>query len=366
MPRLKAALVLLSLATASVPATLAAQSTYGAVPGSLNFVQGQANIDGQPIDTNIATPQPRQLRAGETLATANGTADILLAPGALLRLGHDTTVHMVTADANRTEVQLQQGVANLSANVVRHDDLLLVDTANGQTQILSRGLYTLNAATNTVRVYNGEAYVFPGADTTSDVKPVKLKEGHELILGGERAKPASFDREMADTDLLPWTGPKESQVALADATVRHDGGSGYSDAGYYPGYGFAGDYPLYAGGFGGFGYPYGPYGFYGYPFFGVGFGAGFYGGGLYGGGFYPGGIYRGGIYRGGVGRVPYRGGAVGGPRGGYVGGHGFAGRSFGEVRGGGFSGARGGGFSGGGFHGGGGGGFHGGGGGGHR
>jgi len=345
MPRLKASVLLLSLATACVPATLVAQNTYGAVPGSINFIQGQANIDGQPIQNTAGTAaKPRQLHPGETLATANGSADILLAPGALLRIGEDSTVRMVAGDANRTEVQLEQGRANVSVNLVRDHDLLLVDLQNGQTQMLSRGLYTFNTATNTVRVFNGEADVFPGSDTSTNVKPVKLKEGHELILGGDRAKPASFDREMADDDLLPWTGPKESQAALAsDATVRSGAGyGGASYAEYYPGaYGFYGDYPYYAGAYPyGWGYPYGPYGFWGYPFFGVGFG--FYGGGYYGR--YP-------VRRPFYGGYGYRGGY--GVRGGYAGGRAFAGGGFhgGSFGGGGF---HGGGFGGGGFHGGGG------------
>ena len=331
MPRTKATLLPLFLATAFLPATLRAQNMNGAVPGSLQFVQGQANIDGQPIDTN--TTQHQHLRTGETLATANGTADILLAPGALLRIGHDTTVNMVAEDTGRTEVRLGQGQANVSVNLVRNGNLLLLDMPNGQTQILSRGLYTFNAATNTVRVFNGEADVFRGADTTSDVKPVKVKESHEIILGGDRAKPESFDRETADADLLPWTGPKETQAALADSSLPRTANVSYGDGGgYYPGaYGFYGDYA-------GYGYPYaygpwGPYGFYGYPFFGVGFG--FWGGGFYGGG-YP------------IGRIGHG-------YGGVAYGRGFAGGGYGRgFAGGGHAFAGGGGFGGGGFHGGGG------------
>ena len=339
MPRLKASLVLLSLATACVPAHLLAQNTYRAVPGSLNFVQGQANIDGQPLDINSSTTPNRQLKAGETLATANGSADLLLAPGALLRIGENTTVQMVAADPQRTEVRVEQGKANASVNVVSHDHLLLVDMQNGQTQLLSHGLYTFNAATNTMRVYNGEAYLFPGSDTNSDVKPVKVKEEHEVILGGDKAKPEKFDREVADDDLLPWTGPKEAQAALADNSTRRgtqsysDDGTGY--ASYYPAYGFAGAYSPY---YDGFGYPYGgwgPYGFYGYPFFGIGFG--YFGGG----GFYNGEGYRnyppikgpgrfGGTVRGGsVGRGFTSRGAspsFGGGRG-FAGGHSFGGGS---------------------------------------
>ena len=179
-----------------------------------------------------------------------------------------------------------------------------------------------------MRVFNGEADVFRGSDTASNVKPVKVKESREIILGGDRAKPESFDRETADADLLPWTGPKETRAALADSSLPHTSYASYGDGGYGigGGYGFYGD--------GGYGYgspyaygPWGPYGFYGYPFFGVGLG--FWGGGYYGG--YP------------VRRPIGHGGYVGG---GYGRGFSGAGRSF--AGGGGFGGFHGGGGFGGG------------------
>ncbi|MBE7158790.1 MAG: FecR domain-containing protein, partial [Rhodospirillales bacterium] len=183
---------------------LPAQADYAAA-GALNFTEGEVNIDGQPLasrGTGAADAEggPRRLRVGQTLATAHGSADLLLAPGALLRLGENTTVQMVSADGGRTEVRLEDGRANVSVHVVRKDHLLLVDLPNGQTQILSGGLYTFNAAGDALHVYNGEAFVFPGSDTATDVKPITVKEGHEVALGGEKPRPEKFDREVADDD----------------------------------------------------------------------------------------------------------------------------------------------------------------------
>lgn len=291
MPRLKAALLLLSLATVSVPVALRAQATDNAVPGSLNFTQGETSIDGQPLDPAHPAAPLRTLQPGQTLATENGSADLLLARGALLRLGSNSTVHMVAAEAGRTEIRLEAGRANVTVNVVRKDHLLLIDLQNGQTQILSPGLYTFNTATNTLRVFNGEAFLFPGADTTSNIKPVTVKEGHEIIVGGEEAKSEKFDRELVSDDLLPWNGPRESRAVLADAAPDYSGdgsafvGNGYGDSfgasGFFPGtYGF-GYGPYY-----GLGSPFGfgPYGYGGYPFYGAGFG--YWGG--YGAGYYAG------------------------------------------------------------------------------
>ena len=335
MPRIKAATLMLSLATLSVPAL--AQGTDPAVRdnslSALNYVQGSATLDGRAVTTN-PNMAPRRLHAGETVSTADGSADIMLAPGSLLRVGQGTQVDLVASTGNRAEVRIQSGRANLAVNMVRPGTLLLVDLPNGQTQVLQRGLYTFDTSSETVKVFNGEADVFPGANTETDAKPVKVKDEHAAVLTEGRVKPVKFDRMQEQGELLPWTGPQEAH-ADGDYGMQANAGNNYGDGGYQTvGYGYGpGPYAFGVGygypgyGYGlGWGYPYGfygyPYGFYGYPF-GVGIGFGY-------GGFYRGGFYGRGVGYGGYG---YRGGVVG------------AGRGFG-----------GGGFGGGGFHGGGGGG----------
>ena len=379
MPRLKAPLLLLSLATLCVPAL--AQGTNPAVGDTstaLNFVQGKATLDGQPVTTDPAHSL-RPLHAGEVLATAQGTADLTLAPGSLLRLGENTSAQLVAIDSHRAEVRLDSGKANVVVNAIPAKTLLLVDLPNGQTQMLERGLYTFDTATQAVRVFHGKADVFPGVNTTTDVKPVKVKGGHEVELSDARIHPQSFEISEAQ-DLLPWTGPQEARadgdVGLSTNPSYDSGGGGYAPvaSGFYGDpYGFGFGYPSLAFGFG---EPWGffgnPYGLYGYPA-GLGLGFGYYGGGFYGG--YPGyGYVRGGralregdgdrdgLRRGAAGGRSFRGGSA--FHGGGAEFHGGGGEFHGG--GGGFHGGGGGGFhggGGGGFHGGGGGGFHGGGGG---
>lgn len=332
MPRIGTMTFLVSLATLCVPAL--AQGTDPAVRDSfsaLNYVQGQATLDGQPVTAGAST-SPRSLHAGEELATTSGSADVMLTPGTLLRIGQNTDVQLVAANGNRSEVRLENGRANLAVNMLRPDSLVLVDMPNGQTQVLKKGLYTFDTSTATVRVFNGEADVFQGASTESAVKPVKVKEQHEVVLSDERVHPESFDRMMAESDLLPWTGTQEAH-ADGDYGLQGNGSAAQGEGGFQPvGYGYGGGAfgDGYGGGYG-WGYPYGfygyPYGFYGYPF---GLGIGFGYGGFYGRGF-------------GYGGYGYRGGYGGGFRGGVGGGRGFSGGGF-----------AGGGFGGGGFHGGGG------------
>ncbi len=307
MPRTQATALLLSLATLSVPAL--AQGTNPAVRDSysaLNFVQGQATLDGQPVTTNL-TGTPRILHPGQILATANGTADVMLVPGSLLRLGQNTTVQIVAGDNNRAEARLESGRANLAVNALAPHSLLLVDMPNGQTQLLKRGLYTFDVPSETARVFNGEALAFPGSDTSRNVKSAKVKDEQEVLFGGERVHPVKFNAQLAGGELLPWTGPQEAHAdgyygLTAGSGATYAGDTGYlaaADYGYSPyalGLGFGGGYP-YGYGFGGgygFGYPFGfGYG-YGYPIglglYGPGYG---YGGFGYGGFGYGGGNYGG-------------------------------------------------------------------------
>lgn len=374
MPRTTASALLLSLATLSVSALVVsapAQSTNPAVRDSysaLNFVQGQATLDGRPVTTDLSGT-PRILHPGQTLATTDGTADVMLVPGSLLRLGQNTTVQIVAGNNSRAEARIESGRANVAVNALAPTSLLLVDMPNGQTQLLKRGLYSFDVPSETARVFNGEALAFPGSDTGRDVPSTKVKDGKEVLFGGERVHAVKFDTQVAANELLPWTGPQEAHAdgyygltsGGGEGVVGNAGYLAAADYGYSPyalGFGFGGGYP-YGYGFGGgpgfgFGYPFGfGYG-YGYPI-----GLGLYGGGYGYGGFGYGGY---GGYGGNYGGRRVIGGA--GLRGGQL--NGYA-RSGGYSRGAGTAGIQGGGggFHGGGFSGGGG-GFHGGGGGGHR
>ncbi len=343
MPSLKS-MVLLSLATL-IPPALAQQSANQARPGTLNYVEGQASIDGRQVSQKSVGQTA--LQQGQEIATANGKVEMLLTPGIFLRLGSDSTVKMVTPNLTHTEVRLERGRAQIEADQIYKQNTILIDQNGGQTQILKNGLYEFNADNNTVRTFDGKAAVYPGNNTQSDVKPIEVKGGRELAITGEPVKTVKFDKDRSEDDLYRWSSLRSQYLGEANENMAAE------YAGYGPGYGgFAPgwdwDPALYSytwlPGGGPFFSPFG-YGFYSPGYL--------YGGGLlyggYGGGFYGrGGYWRSGGYRSGYG---YRGGYHG------------DGASRASAASGGFHGSS----AGGGFHGGGGGGgFHGGGGGGHR
>jgi len=323
MPRFKALTFVLSLATLS--ATAFGQNANPASPGTLNYIEGQASIEGRPLSSQSVGNTT--LQAGQVLATANGKAEILLTPGIFLRLGNDSTVQMISPDLTHTEVRLEQGRANVEVDQIHPQNTILIDLKDGQTQLLKNGLYAFDATKSTVRVFDGKAALYPGADLQANIKPIDVKGGHQLALNGEPLKPQGFNKDQAAADpFYKWSSLRSQYLGEANLNLAEQY-AGYS--GFYPGWYWAG----------------GPYGYTWLPgdgLFWSPFGYGFYSPWyLYGGGFVYGGYGRGFYgYRGGRPAGVYRGGQpVSGFRGGAVGG---------------------------GFHGGGGGGFHGGGGGGHR
>src|SRR5580704_10001988 len=139
MPRLKA--FLRSLATLS--ATAFGQTANQARPGTLNYIEGQASIEGRPVTPNSVGNT--ELQSGQYLSTANGKAEVLLAPGIFLRLGNDSTVQMVSPNLTQTEVRLERGHANVEVDQLYKQNVVLIDMEKGQTQLLQNGLYTFDA-----------------------------------------------------------------------------------------------------------------------------------------------------------------------------------------------------------------------------
>jgi hypothetical protein len=344
---------MLSLATLSASAF--AQGADQARPGTLNYVEGQASLEGHQLSPRSVGRA--ELAPGQYLSTGNGKAEILLTPGVFLRLDKDSTIKMITPDLAKTEVELSQGRASIEVDQIYKQNNILVDLKNGQTQVLKNGLYEFDATRGTVRVFEGEAAVFASVTPQAGEKPMKVKGGKVLTLAGGPhvdgvIKPVGFDRKQAEASdpLYNWSSLRsnylgESNIDLAE---QYAGQPGFAS-------GWAWDSGAY-------GYTWLPGGYD--PFFSP-FGYGFYSPGyLYGGGFIYGG-YRGGYggYRGGYhGGYPNRGGVGRGGTGAAIRGGGVAG-SFhgGGAGGGGFHGGGGGGFGGGGgggFHGGGGGGGH--------
>jgi hypothetical protein len=277
MPRVRT-ISITALAALFAPALFAldlqnAPAPNSAVPGTLNYIEGSAMVNGQAVDqkavgsTNVA--------AGETIATTKGRAEVLLTPGVFFRLGDNSAAQMVSPDLTNTVVNLQHGVATVEVDQLFKQNNIHIVEDNVPVQLVKPGLYEFDADRGAVMVFNGEAAV-----SKSNGKWVTIKEGHDLNVAegaGTALKPAKFDVDQQEQNsLYQWSSLRSEYLAEANSQIAPQ----YAAAGYAPGwywdpwmfdYTFLGPYPFYS-----------PFGWGFYPF---GYVGGFYGG-LYGRGFY--------------------------------------------------------------------------------
>lgn len=269
-------------------------------PGSVNYVEGQVSLDGQPL-----SPQSvghAALAPGQVLDTGNGYAEVLLTPGAFLRVGPNSQFRMTSVGLADTRVELTRGNALIEADQLLDGIHLEVTFDRTSVDVLKRGLYGFSANPPAVRTFKGQAEV------VSLTKSRKLGEHKEILLSNNPdLAQTSFDENQAKSDELYVWSEARSRAEAAQNKLVAQNANGYVPVG---GGWFWDPYVNY-------------YGFWGPDAFYSPFGFGFYGGfypGFYGG--YYRGFHRGyiGGWRGGGRPVPYHGfhgnGAMGGFHGG--------------------------------------------------
>jgi hypothetical protein len=242
------------------------QNARPAQPGSINYVEGQASIDGQPLSPSSVGNVG--LDKGQTLTTRSGKVEVLLTPGVFLRIGNNSTVKMISPTLENTEVEVDKGEAMVEVNDISKNNNIRVDENGASTQLLKKGLYEFDQDHNQVRVFKGKADVYANNQKTS------VGENHQVTLDtSERLKARGFnDKQYAD-DLYRWSGLRSGYLAEADADEARlyvNGGPGWVGAGWYwdPWFGaytfIPGDGIFYSPFGWGF---YSPFAVYGSPFF---------------------------------------------------------------------------------------------------
>jgi uncharacterized membrane protein YgcG len=293
------------------------QPSTEVTPGTVNYVEGQASLNGQELTQQSV--RNTRLHSGQELDTQRGNVELLLTPGVFLRLGNDSSLRMVSPGLANTEVDLLHGSAMLEVDQLYKQNNLDVVVDGATAHIQKRGLYEFNANPPAAMVFEGQAKVLTGE------REVKVKGGHELLLAeAGKLKPREFDKTAAEQDALyRWSRLRseyesEANTEMARTIYLYGGWYGpgwywdpyWSAYAWMPGYGpFYGPfgYPFIGPGYGlGIGFGFG--GVYGYPrFYGHGerfehgYRGGFHEGGFHGGELHEGGGFHAGGFRGGGG-----------------------------------------------------------------
>jgi hypothetical protein len=258
--------VALAAAVASIPA-LAAVPAH---PGMLNYIEGQASINGETL--SVKSVGDSSVEPGQTIQTRDGKAEILLTPGVFLRLNNNSAATLVSGSLTNTRVELLHGQAMIEADDVHPENNLQVVDRGATAKIEKNGLYRFDVERPMIAVYDGKALV------QENDKSVEVKKDHAVALDTTPLKSKKFDKNGSEDDLYAWSKLRSGYLAEANASsartiVVNNGWYGpgwywnpwFSAYTFMPGYGF-----VYSPFGWGFGYPWAYGGFYrpvyfGYP-----------------------------------------------------------------------------------------------------
>src|SRR5215813_13053051 len=162
----------LSLATLSIPATAAIPPR----PGVVNYVEGNASIDGRTI--TVKDVGTAALDRNQVLRTEQGKVEVLLSPGVFLRLSGNAELRMVSPELTNTSVELVRGEAMVEADDLLKENHVTILSRGATTTLVKNGLYSFNADLGVVSVYKGEASV------REEDRTVTVKEGKDVNVSG--------------------------------------------------------------------------------------------------------------------------------------------------------------------------------------
>ncbi len=233
LSRFQAVLGVILAAVLSAPAWGTNTDAKAAIPGTVNYVEGQASIGDQTLNADAIGSA--QLQADESLSTGKGKAEVLLTPGVFLRLGDNSAVRMVSPSITTTELAVNQGVAMLEVTQLYPQNDIRISTDGATTRIEKTGLYAFDASQGQIRVFDGKA------DVQYEDSNVTIKGGHELALNTNgKLKAQGFNKkEYENSDLYRFSSLRSSYLAEANAQSARvylaNGwyGPGWVGAGWY-------------------------------------------------------------------------------------------------------------------------------------
>ncbi len=201
--------------TLAVAASSMAMRERMPLPGLLNSVQGHVTLGAHSVSVTPGSTPNRVLRTHEVLATQHGNAEVLLTPGAFLRLGHHSAARMVSQSLEDSQVRLIRGKALLRADsVFKHTLSVVMDGAI--TRIDQKGLYGFNARRETIGVLQGKATIYKGGSRFI------VKKGHELALSkGQPLYNQKLSKQAFESgQLFRWSRLRDRYESRARQSVQ--------------------------------------------------------------------------------------------------------------------------------------------------
>jgi hypothetical protein len=186
-----------------------AQSVVSTHSGVVYFFEGSVLLGDEHLEQRFG--RFPEIAEGRELRTEQGRAEVLLTPGAFLRIGENSTVRMVSNKLNDTQVELVSGSAILESTEKGAPVRLTRD--KWQVRIPESGVFRIDSQPAQLEVYKGSIEV--GAGEKAD--RVTVREGETLpltaVLVPEPAKAVAGD------EFKGWAMNRSQAVSADNATA---------------------------------------------------------------------------------------------------------------------------------------------------
>lgn len=230
----RSSVVLALFSAVTLPAAFA-QNVISAKSGLIHMVEGQAYIGDKALEPKKGTFD--DLKVNQVLRTEDGRVEVLLTPGAFLRLAEASSVKMVSNKLSETKVDVLTGSVILECAELLDGNSIALTYRDRSIAIRKPGLFRIDADQNMLRVYEGEVIVTT-ADGTQTVKKGQLTD-----LGATVLATSKFNAKIGD-DFYRWAQRRASYISMANVsaakTMKDSGSSyrsGFSNWYYNPFYG---------------------------------------------------------------------------------------------------------------------------------
>lgn len=203
-----------------------AQQVISAHSGVIHFVEGQVTLEGTPVQPKFA--EFPDVKNGQTLASQDGRAEVLMTPGVILRIGENSSFKMLSNSRSDTRLEVLSGEAVAEVGELLPTNAITLVYGDVHIELIKRGLYQVSADPGKLRVYEGEARVTAGNQT------LVARKGREVLMGAVLDM-NGFDVKDVDA-LMRWASRRSEALAQANvSSARTASSQGYMGSGY--GYG---------------------------------------------------------------------------------------------------------------------------------
>jgi hypothetical protein len=202
-----------------------AQQAISAQSGMVHYIEGSVYANGKVVEPRFG--QFPALRAGEELRTEDGKAELLLTPGAFLRVAEHSSVRMLSNRLSDTRVEVLSGSVMVECDELLKDNALTFVFRGDTIRLEKHGLYRLDTEPAQFRVYDGVAVI------QSDAGPLTLKRGKSASLDGVLLA-ANFNSSRQD-DFYLWSRQRSGSLAYASISAAQsllDNGTSWSRGGW--------------------------------------------------------------------------------------------------------------------------------------